>query len=199
MLEKKNTSSSKVGKIRIRSSFEIWVWEFSAYHLAISKNVTRLCSKIATESRYWILFAIFNLLFEIPPSDLFKRFKGEAIATVYFTLLPVSDHLLPHLNVSSLPFLLLHNNHSTKDQPEFPPLSSFPIRGAFGVRSESVGSSYPDPTKTRTRGRVPYPDPQKPDRAACWSIRLLLAKQEHNTTQGKFIALSIYLLDTCKM
>ena len=97
-----------------------------------------------------------------PESPLSRRFKGEAIATVQplsISLLPVSDHLLLYLNVSSLPFLLLSNNHSTKDQHEFPPLSPFPIRGAFGVRSESVGSSYSDHTKTRTRGRVPYPDP----------------------------------------
>ena len=33
-------------------------------------------------SREKIMFAVFNLLFEIPPPDLFKRFKGEAIATV---------------------------------------------------------------------------------------------------------------------
>ena len=33
-----------------------------------------------------ILFAIFSLLFEIPPSHLFKRFKGEAIATSHYFL-----------------------------------------------------------------------------------------------------------------
>ena len=110
-----------------------------------------------------------------------RRSHCHCATVVYFTLLPVNDHLLPHLNVSSLPFLVLNNIHCTKDQHEFPPLSPFPIRGTFGVRSESVGSSYPDPTKTRTRGRVPYPDPQKPDRAACWSIRLLLTKKERNT------------------
>ena len=58
--------------------------------------------------------------------------------------------------------------------------SPFPIRGTFGVRSESVGSSYPDPTKTRTRGRVPYPDPQPVDRSGYCS-------QNKSTTQGKFI------------
>ena len=122
-------------------------------------------------SREKIMFAIFNLLFEIRPTIRFfqtfqRRSHCHCATVVYFTLLPVSDHLLPHLNVSSLPFLLLNNNHSTKDQHEFPPLFPFPIRGAFGVRSESVGSLYPDSTKTRTRGRVPYPYPQKPDRAA---------------------------------
>ena len=148
------------------------------------KNVPRLCSTIVTESRK-NSFRCFQSFVWNPTIRFIRTFQRRShchcTTVVYFTLLPVSDHLLPHLNVSSLSFQLLNNNHSTKDQHEFPPLSFFPIQGAFGVRSESVGSSYPDPTKIRTRGRVPYSDPQKPDRAACWSIRQSLAKQEHNT------------------
>ena len=122
-------------------------------------------------SREKILFAIFNFLFQIPPSDLFKRFKGEAIATVQ--PLSISDYfLIPHLNVSSLPFLLLNNNHSTKDQHEFPPLSPFPIRGAFGVRSESVGSSVPRPNKNQNACSSPVPRPTetRSDRAPFQAI-----------------------------
>ena len=117
-------------------------------------------------SREKILFAIFNFLFAISSSDLFKRFKGEAnchyATVVYFKLLPASDHLNPQLNVSSLPFLVLNSNHSTKDQHEFPPLSPFPIRSPFGIRriviprphkNQNVRTSpVPRPTETRPRG-----------------------------------------------
>ena len=59
--------------------------------------------------------------------------------------------------------------------------------------SESVGSSYPDPTKTITRARLSYPAEQKPDRVACRSIEPGRNRSQNKSkTQGKFIVLSIY-------
>ena len=104
-----------------------------------------------------IPFAIFNLLFEILPSGLFKRFKDEAIATVQ--PLSISHYfleaiiLLPHSYVSSFLFLVLNNNHSTKDQHELPPLSPFPIR------AEECSESVRNPSDRHTQ------TPQKPERA----------------------------------
>ena len=123
-------------------------------------------------SREKVLFAIFNLLFEIRPTiRFFKTFQRRShchcATVVYFTLLPVSDHLLSHLNVSSLPFLLLNNNYSTKDQHEFPPFSisfshSGSVRSSFGIRriviprlhknQNAWTSPVPIPTKIRPRG-----------------------------------------------
>ena len=59
-------------------------FEFENFPLIIQLS-QKMSPDFAPESplsREKILFAIFNLLLEIPPSDLFKRFKGEAIATV---------------------------------------------------------------------------------------------------------------------
>ena len=45
-----------------------------------------------------------------------------------------------------------------------------------------------------------YPDPQKPDRAAYRSVEPGRNRSKSKSrTQGKFIVLSIYLLDTCEM
>ena len=118
-------------------------------------------------SREKILFAIFNLLFEIPPSSGFiqtfqRRSHCNCAAVVYFTLLLVSDHLLPHLNVSSLPFLLLNNNHSTSFLPCLLFSHSGSVRGSFGIRrivirrphknQNARTSPVPRPTETGPRG-----------------------------------------------
>ena len=121
----------------------------------------------------------------LPVSDhLLPHLNMSSATVVYFTLLPVSDHLLPHLIVSSLPFLVLNNNHSTKDQQSFLPCLLFP----FGERSESVRNTSGRHTQT----------PQKPERTdesrtqthrnhTAWPVdrsyqaALLLVKQEHNT------------------
>ena len=100
-------------------------------------------------SREKFLSAIFNLLFEIPPSDLFKN----CATVVYFILPPACERSLTSVSfyVTSFPFLVLNNNHSTKDPPGFLPYLLFP----FGVRSESVRNPPDHHTQT----------PQKPERA----------------------------------
>ena len=71
----------------------------------------------------------------------------------------------------------------------------------FGVRSEFVGiRRIVIPRPDRTRGRLPHPDPQKPDRTPCQAIGPGRNRSQGNSkAQGKFIVLSIYLLDTCEM
>ena len=60
-------------------------FEFESFPLTIqlSQKMSRDFAPESPLSREKIMLANFNLLFEeIPPSDLFKHFKGEGIATV---------------------------------------------------------------------------------------------------------------------
>ena len=175
MLEKKilrvRKSERSESAVNLKFGFE----SFPRTVQLISKNVLRLCSRIGTESRKNSV-RYFQSFVSNPTIRFIQTFQRRShchcATVIYFRLLPVSDHLLPHLNVSSLPFLLLNNNHSTKDQHEFPPLSPFPIRGAFGVRSESVGSSVPRPHNNQNARSSPVPRPTetRSDRAPFQAI-----------------------------
>ena len=130
-------------------------------------------------SREKFLSAIFNLLFEIPPSDLFKN----CATVVYFILPPACQRSLTSVSFYvTFPFLVLNNNHSTKDPPGFLPClfsHSVCVRSPFGIRriiiprphknQNALTTLVPSPTKTRPRG---------PSIDRAW--KKSLAKQEQN-------------------
>ena len=61
-----------------------------------------------------------------------------------------------------------------------------------------VGSGYDDPTDSERTPNVPRPTETRP-RGLSIDPPGRNSSQNKNRTHGKFIVLSIYLLDTCKM